>query len=383
MGSCKSTALISLPLAPPGAAVTSNDPSKHPDTDSVGRDQSLSRRRRSSMAATFLSRGELQDNDDDENQRCAVDDWTQYADLAPVLKPLATRFCIDPGDLTTVRTLPPDGSAITTQVGNLYGEPVLVRFVDPGIGAPDAARKAIVAEITCLAKMEHPHIVELKGFVLSRPCGLVCVSECMAGRSLRSLLDNPRLFDRLSWTQHKLNIAIDIASALDYMHTLKPKLIHRNVKAANVLLNRARTVAKLSGFSASRDRSYYQEMTNKIGDVEWSAPEFLMDHEDYTEKIDVYSFGVLLTELDTGSLPLVDVKDTMPSVAFTSKIVSGALRPKLSPDCPPAVAQIVKCCLQHDCHIRPSIDRVLAMLHRAKVEMGRVVVEDDNQTASV
>ncbi|KAF0688681.1 Aste57867_19710 [Aphanomyces stellatus] len=98
-------------------------------------------------------------------------------------------------------------------------------------------------------------------------------------------------------------------------------------------------------------------------EIEWrAAPESIMEDEDYTEKVDIYSFGVLLTELDTGRLPFSDVKSTMLSAAFASKLTSGALRPHMNPDCPPMIAKVVMECMRSDAQHRWSIDFVLEML---------------------
>ncbi|CAK4617854.1 hypothetical protein LEN26_004745 [Aphanomyces euteiches] len=292
-------------------------------------------------------------------------DWSQYTELEPYKE----KFWVDIEDLTIVRPL--KSSYMKTEMGNLHGESVLLKSIDNAAPADEIAksRKALVSEITSMARISHPNIVGFKGFSISPEMGLVCISEYMEAKTLRVLLDNPKQFAKLTWANEKINFAIDICSALCYMHSLKPTLIHRNVKAQKVLLNKSRTQAKLSGFGASRDRSFEQEMTNKIGEIEWSAPELIMEDEDYTEKVDVYSFGVLLTELDTGALPFADVKDTMHSTAFTNKLVSGALRPQLSPDCPPAIVKVVKSCLQQDPHIRPTSAKVLELLNAAKAEM--------------
>ncbi|KAF0717994.1 Aste57867_1980 [Aphanomyces stellatus] len=94
----------------------------------------------------------------------------------------------------------------------------------PSSPSNETEKRKLGSEVPCVANIEHPTSSSCKGF-----------------RSPRSLLDKPRLCRRLS--QRKLNIAIDIASALDCMHSLKLHLSHSNVKATNVQINRARTVA--------------------------------------------------------------------------------------------------------------------------------------------
>ncbi|KAF0688686.1 Aste57867_19715 [Aphanomyces stellatus] len=299
------------------------------------------------------------------NTACSMSadvDWKEFSALVP----FRDQFFIIPDDLTIIRTAP--SNYLKTEVGILEGKSVLIKFADMGQSTDVIAksRKALVSEIMSMVRIHHPNIVEFKGFTISPEKGLTCITENMEGKTLRVLLDNKKRFDKLTWEVEKIKYAIDICSALVYMHSLKPTLIHRNIKASKVLLNKNGTMAKLSGFGVSRDRTFEKEMTNKIGDVEWSAPELIMVDEDYTEKVDVYSFGVLLTELDTGAFPLADVKATMHATAFTNKVVAGSLRPKLSPECPPVIVQIVKSCLQLDPHLRPSSGRILDMLLNAK-----------------
>ncbi|KAF0688683.1 Aste57867_19712 [Aphanomyces stellatus] len=293
-------------------------------------------------------------------------DWSAYEDVLPALRSIQTTHFIEAHELSIIRAL--TSNYMKTEMASWNGESVLIKYIDTMASAAEVtkSKKALVSEITAMARIQHPNIVEFKGFSISNDKGIICVTEFMEAKTLRTLLDDKRKFDRLTWAHDKINFAIDICSALAYMHNLKPRLIHRSVKASKVLLSKDRKQAKLSGFGSSRDRSFEQEMTNKIGEIEWSAPELIMDDEDYTEKVDVYSFGILLVELDTGLLPFADIKDSMPSAAFTNRLISGVLRPKLTPECPPVMALIVKACLQSDVHIRPTSAKVLEMLEDAK-----------------
>ncbi|CAK4367962.1 unnamed protein product [Aphanomyces euteiches] len=294
-------------------------------------------------------------------------DWANYREL----QQYKAQYWIDYDDLSIIRSLP--CNYMKTEVGNLNGQPVLIKSFDLSKSPDEIAksRKSLVSEIKSMARIHHPNIVAFLGFNLSPDHGLVCVSEYMDNQTLRDLLEKPKVASKLSWAVEKIGYAIDICSALAYMHSLKPTLIHRNVKAAKVLLSFEHPRAKLSGFGVSRERSYVQEMTNKIGEIEWSAPELLIDGEDYTEKVDVYSFGMLLTELDTCATPFADEKATMHANDFTNALATGALRPKLSPNCPTVISKVVKYCLQQDPHLRPSSSTVLDMLNDAKADLAR------------
>ncbi|KAF0718154.1 Aste57867_1865 [Aphanomyces stellatus] len=297
-------------------------------------------------------------------------DWSQYR----ALEPYKGTYWVDHDDLTVIRPIP--CNYMKTQMGNLHGQPVLIKSLDLSKSTDEIAksRKLLVSEITSMVRIDHPNIVKFVGFNLSPDRGLVCISEYLDNKTLRVLLDTPKLAAQLTWAAEKIRYAIDICAALAYMHNLKPTLIHRNVKASKVLLTDGRGHAKLSGFGVSRIRTFEDEMTGKIGDIEWSAPELLIDGEDYTEKVDVYSFGVLLTELDTCAMPFADEKAHMLGTDFTNRIATGALRPKLSSTCPPVIARVVRSCLQQDPLLRPSSDKVMEMLKQAKSQLNTSAV---------
>ncbi|EQC33969.1 TKL protein kinase [Saprolegnia diclina VS20] len=287
--------------------------------------------------------------------------WHSYDELVP----LKNTYWINADDVTRIRSV--NSNYMKTEMGNLNGHPVLIKSFDLTKSQEEInkTRKMLISEVTSMTRISHPNIVKFLGFNITPDYGLCCISEYMDGKTLRHLLDNPRQASKLTWANEKISIAIDIASALAYMHSLKPVLIHRNVKAAKILLTSKKT-AKLSGFGAARDRTFEYEMTTGVGDMQWSAPELLLDGEDYTEQVDVYSFGVVLTELDTGDVPFVEEMATMTKADITMKLVTGALRPKLSPECPPCIVRIVKQCLQQDPLLRPRSDKILELLKQAQ-----------------
>ncbi|CAK4497864.1 unnamed protein product [Aphanomyces euteiches] len=116
----------------------------------------------------------------------------------------------------------------------------------------------------------------------------------MQTKSLWDVLSHPKLAARLSWPKQKIQYAIDVCRALDYMHSLRPKLIHCNVKSSKVRLSKDYRDAKLNCFDLSRDQPF-ESFIAKAGltDIQWSAPELLIQG-DNTEQVDIYAFGVLL-----------------------------------------------------------------------------------------
>lgn len=111
-------------------------------------------------------------------------------------------------------------------------------------------------------------------------------------------------------------VAINICSALEYLHNLPLKIIHRDIKSHNVLVSRTDewqlTKAVLSDFSVSKQVIQGKLPKSDVGTPRWMAPE-VHKRAFYDESADIWSFGMLLVELLTLNPPypevmLLDVK---------------------------------------------------------------------------
>ncbi|KAH9190023.1 hypothetical protein AeNC1_007998 [Aphanomyces euteiches] len=292
-------------------------------------------------------------------------DWSRFRALVP----LRQEFFIRPQDIEFVRRLP-SAMNITCLV-HVHGEAVVLKAVPQDGRDTRAAMQSLVAEIKNMSRIHHPNIVDFRGFTFMKSLGLCAAFESMQTKSLWDVLSHPKLTARLSWPKQKIQYAIDVCRALDYMHSLRPKLIHRNVKASKVRLNHGFRVAKLSGFDLARDQTFEKTMTKAgLGDIQWSAPELLIDG-DYSELVDIYAFGVLLVELDTCEVPLKAAIRRMSDVELHTALKTGRLRPAPSSSCPPEVAKVIKHCLQFDPRNRPSSSRLLRMLLAIQTNLNR------------
>ena len=148
-------------------------------------------------------------------------------------------------------------------------------------------------EIEVLAKCQNPFIMGFVGFTVDRPYA-IC-TEFLRNGSLYHALRKKSL----SGTQKTL-IALGIAHGMQRLHELK--IIHRDLKSLNILLDK-HMVPKIADFGLSRfsdgEETY---MTSKVGTYQWMAPE-LFEAGQYDEKVDVYSYAVILWELLTGRQP--------------------------------------------------------------------------------
>lgn len=275
-----------------------------------------------------------------------------------------------------------------------------------------SALPRFVAEIRFLATLSHPKIVAFYGVAWTSPLrgdataatDLQMVLEYMSGGDLRQYLARTRSDVRArAWGSRKLAMALDIAEAIAYLHARQPQpILHRDLKSSNILLD-ATLTAKVADFGVSRyglphvpgddddddddDASSGQfAMTRSIGTSRWIAPEVLAGHVRYSTAIDMYSFGVLLSELDSHELPFADVTlsngQPLPESAVVELLRTGALRPSLSTWCPKPVAALLMKCMALEPLARPTAC-VAARKLRTLVERERRVsdIGDDVSTS--
>ncbi|KAL4124214.1 hypothetical protein PRIC2_010051 [Phytophthora ramorum] len=217
---------------------------------------------------------------------------------------------------------------------------------------------AFAEEIELSATLIHPHIVGFVGVAWNTLDNLVLVLEYLPMGNLQNYLEKNA--DQLSWARDKIHIAIGIANALKYLHDRTPPLIHRDVKSSNILLTDA-LEPKIIDFGVSRGR-VEQTMTGGIGTPYWIAPEVL-EGEHYTEQADIYSFGVVLSELDTGKIPYHDAVTEdgtkLKPFRILNEVMSGTLRPSFAGDCPARIQRISTACLSLDPSSRPTAQELV------------------------
>ena len=120
------------------------------------------------------------------------------------------------------------------------------------------------------------------------------------------------------------------AEACKYLHAREPKIVHRDLKSENLLINDQFT-AKVSDFGLSRFIDLDAKMT-VCGTPSWVAPEIFRE-ERYTEKVDVYSYAILLWELITQDKPHYGFD----AIQLPYLVGKEKLRPAVPGDCPATV----------------------------------------------
>ncbi|KAG2764212.1 hypothetical protein Pcac1_g24216 [Phytophthora cactorum] len=171
----------------------------------------------------------------------------------------------------------------------------------------------------------------------------------------------------LSWARDKIYIAIGIARALVYLHARTPPLIHRDLKSSNILLTDS-LEPKIIDFGVSRgliDLTMTGGGGGGVGTPYWTAPEIL-EGKHYTEKADIYSLGVVLSELDTGKVPYHDAVTEdgtkLKPFQILKEVMSGAMRPSFSEECPPRIQRIGATSLSLDPSLRLTAQELVRQL---------------------
>jgi len=212
---------------------------------------------------------------------------------------------------------------------------------------------AFLDEAQILKTLQHPNIVELRAVSHeSEPVYLLleCLPQGQLSRYLREGGSS------LSLTQ-LIYIGAQIADAMAYME--KEKFVHRNLGARNILVGEGNKV-KLAGFGMTKamdDPDFNFRRGLKMA-IKWMAPEVLQ-YNKYSTKADVWSFGIVLSEIFTlGKEPY---EDKASKEAFES--VQDGYRMEKPELCPQEVYDVMLMCWQQNAHARPSFDFLNTFLH--------------------
>uniref|UniRef100_A0ACD5TUN0 Uncharacterized protein n=1 Tax=Avena sativa TaxID=4498 RepID=A0ACD5TUN0_AVESA len=157
-------------------------------------------------------------------------------------------------------------------------------------------------EIETLRCIGHLNLVRFHGFLEYGGEQLIIV-EYVPNGNLREHLEG--LNGKILEFSVRLEIAIDVAHAITYLHTYSDQpVIHRDIKSSNILLtNNCRAKVADFGFAKLAPTDATHVSTQVKGTAGYLDPEYLSTYQ-LTAKSDVYSFGVLLVELVTGRHPI-------------------------------------------------------------------------------
>ncbi|KAA0716178.1 Mitogen-activated protein kinase kinase kinase 12 [Triplophysa tibetana] len=231
-------------------------------------------------------------------------------------------------------------------LGKFHGEEVAVKKV----------RDIKETEIKHLRKLKHPNIITFKGVCTQAPCYCLIMEYCAQGQLYEVLRAGRKITPSLL-----VDWAMGIAGGMNYLHL--HKIIHRDLKSPNMLITHDDLV-KISDFGTSKELRDKSTKMSFAGTVAWMAPEVIRN-EPVSEKVDIWSFGVVLWEMLTGEIPYKDVD----SSAIIWGVGNNSLQLPLPESCPDGFKILLRQCWNCKPRNRPSFRQILLHLDIASADV--------------
>ncbi|KAI4333512.1 hypothetical protein L6164_018306 [Bauhinia variegata] len=253
--------------------------------------------------------------------------------------------------------------------------------------------REFINEIGMISALQHPNLVKLYGCCIEGN-QLLLVYEYMENNSLAHALfghEEQRL--HLDWNI-RMKICLGIAKGLAYLHEeSRLKIVHRDIKATNVLLDKDLN-AKISDFGLAKldEEDNTHIITRVAGTIGYMAPEYAMRGY-LTDKADVYSFGVVALEIvsgqsNTSHMPrqefvhLLDWAYVLEEQGKLLELVDPSLGSKYSKEEAMRMLNLALLCTSPSPSLRPSMSSVVSMLE-GKTPIQELILkrQETSQTA--
>uniref|UniRef100_A0A7N0TZ35 non-specific serine/threonine protein kinase n=1 Tax=Kalanchoe fedtschenkoi TaxID=63787 RepID=A0A7N0TZ35_KALFE len=252
------------------------------------------------------------------------------------------------------------------------GKEVAVKSLKAGSGQGE---REFRAEVEIISRVHHKHLVSLVGYCITGTQRML-VYDFVANNTLEFHL-HEKGRPTMDWPS-RLRIALGSAKGLAYLHEdCHPKIIHRDIKAANILID-FNFEAKVADFGLAKNTSDINThvSTRVMGTFGYLAPEYASSGK-LTEKSDVFSYGVVLLELITGRRPVNTTNTYMDDslVDWARPVLTQALEegnydalvdPKLQKNYDHnEMGRMVACaaaCVRHSARRRPKMSQVVRAL---------------------
>ncbi|XP_016144017.1 mitogen-activated protein kinase kinase kinase 7-like isoform X1 [Sinocyclocheilus rhinocerous] len=217
----------------------------------------------------------------------------------------------------------------------------------------ESERNAFFVELRQLSRVNHPNIVKLYGSCSNPVC---LVMEYAEGGSLYNVLHGAEPLPHYT-ASHAMSWCLQCSQGVSYLHGMKPKaLIHRDLKPPNLLLVAGGTVLKICDFGTACDIQTH--MTNNKGSAAWMAPE-VFEGSNYSEKCDVFSWGIILWEVITRRKPFDEIGGPAFRIMWA---VHRGTRPPLIKNLPKPIESLMTRCWSKDPSQRPSMEEIVKIM---------------------
>ncbi|KAM0941725.1 putative protein kinase RLK-Pelle-LRR-I-2 family [Dioscorea sansibarensis] len=224
-------------------------------------------------------------------------------------------------------------------------------------------------EVLLLSRLHHRNLVNLLAYCVDKGQRIL-IYEFMSHGCLENLLygDGPR---SLSW-EERLQIAHDVSHGIEYLHEgATPSVIHRDLKSANILLDKAMR-AKVADFGLSKEDIYDGRKSGLKGTYGYMDPDYMSTNK-FTKKSDIYSFGIIMFELITAINPQQGLMEYINLAVIGGdgkpdweEIIDKKLAGKSNPEEVGLLADIAYKCLDKNPRKRPSIADVTLAISKIR-----------------
>jgi len=238
------------------------------------------------------------------------------------------------------------------------GKDVAVKFMN---NLTDQLIQDFILEVKVTSKFDHENITKVFGYSHNETRDtFLIVLEYINGGDLHSMF-NKQLYNLLSWDR-KWKLVEQCAQSIEYLHTLSPPVLHRDIKSPNYLITKDLTTLKLCDFGMS---DLGMDLEKQVGgSTRWLAPEAIGKTK-WSTKADVFAFAMTVYEIATSKLPFFEIED--PNVV-SDKIKHERERPDLgvNTQIPEKFKTLMAKCWEHAPEKRPTMTEVLKYIRAAK-----------------
>eukprot|EP01130_Rhizamoeba_saxonica_P010901 TRINITY_DN4497_c0_g2_i1.p1 TRINITY_DN4497_c0_g2~~TRINITY_DN4497_c0_g2_i1.p1 ORF type:complete len:309 (-),score=74.87 TRINITY_DN4497_c0_g2_i1:97-1023(-) len=205
-------------------------------------------------------------------------------------------------------------------------------------------------EINILSNVIHQNIVEFIGANLGMTIYIV-TEYCINGDLAAFLKKNVISHDEMC------RYSTEIARGMEYLHGLTPPIVHRDLKCSNILLD-VHLNAKICDFGLSMHMKNGSAIDEKLGTINWTAPNILFDAEPYTKKADIYSYAMTLYEIShNGTVPYNGLNELQ-----VVRMVQQRKRPIIGDNVLLVLANLIRACWEDPENSRPDFQEIIEVL---------------------
>ncbi|KAI3511207.1 hypothetical protein L1887_18352 [Cichorium endivia] len=240
---------------------------------------------------------------------------------------------------------------------------VAIKCLDP---KGHQGKKEFDNEVKLISSFHHPNIIPFVGYC-DDPDQMIIVSKYAINGSLDHHLQDQEKRKQLTWAQ-RLRICLGAAKGLEYLHYglgKDRKVIHRDVKSANILLDE-NMEAKICDFGLSKQIPKNQQdsqVYTKVAGTDVYVDPLYRERNVLTKESDVYSFGVVLFEMLSGTLaywrpPLMNLVQHQYKHE-PEKLIDPVIRDGIDSRCLHTFIELAYKCISLNSGERPTMDRII------------------------